>query len=410
MRFPYGYYLLCVFVYLIALPFLVISSFRQKHRYSLPARFFTRDLNLTYKPHYWFHACSFGEVKSLEPIISALKKTHTTILITTITQTGYEEAKRLYETSDSKDLGHQEEKGQVMVKYLPFELFLPVWNRYLDELKCLIVTEAEIWKMLFFVAKAHNAHTMLINARISERSLKNYLRLKWFYRGVFKTIDSVLAQSQLDKSRLEMVGAHNVEVFGNLKVLNAPKLGKSYVKPPAFVVMGASTHKGEEKLILQAFMSLKKTTPDAILLIAPRHPERFSDVYQSLLQSSLRVARFSQKGLEAIESAEVILVDVLGELVNLYAISDVVILGGAFAKVGGHNPLEPAFFHTKLISGEYIFNQRALFECVKNAYIIPPEKLEETLLNHKNLSQSSVECASDDKLHQLLEKITHANR
>lgn len=407
MRFPYGYYLLCVLVYIIAFPFLVISSFRQKHRHSIPARFFARDLNLPCKPHYWLHACSFGEVKSLEPIISALKKTHTTILITTITQTGYKEAKRLYETSSN----NTNQEGKVIVKYLPFELFLPLWNRYLDEIKCLVVTEAEIWKMLFFVAKARNAHTMLINARISERSLKNYLRLKWFYQSVFKTIDHVLAQSYLDKSRLEMIGARNVEVFGNLKVLNSPKVSKSYAKPPAFVVMGASTHRGEEKLILQAFMSLKKIMPDALLLIAPRHPERFSDVYQFLSQGSLRIAKFSQKGLEAVESegAEVILIDVLGELVNLYAISDVVILGGAFAKVGGHNPLEPAFFHTKLISGEYIFNQHALFECVKNAYIIPPENLKETLLNHKNLSQSSIEYASDDKLRQLFEKITYAN-
>ncbi len=401
-RFPFTYYCLCIILYLIALPILIANIFRAKHRESIPARFFYSSLDC--EPQYWFHACSFGEIKSLEPLINASKTMPCTILITTITHTGFKEAKRLYQThsADSQDTAH------IVVRYLPFEIFLPLWSKSCRQLKTLVVTEAEIWQMLFYLAKSHRARTLLINARISNRSHKNYQRFAWFYQGIFNLIDEVLAQSQIDKERLENLGAHNVEVFGNLKTLNTPSLSAHYAKPSSAVFIGASTHRGEEKLILEAFKALKNAQKSsdnsALLLIAPRHPERFKEVYELSLRTFTNTTLFSQTHLNA-HNTDVIIIDTLGELNNLYAISDVVILGGGFAKIGGHNPLEPAYFHTKLISGEHIFNQYALFEEIEHYVLIPPQSLKDTLLRWESLPKSAIKTNSQDKLTTLIQKI-----
>ncbi|WP_295699927.1 lipid IV(A) 3-deoxy-D-manno-octulosonic acid transferase [uncultured Helicobacter sp.] len=398
--FPLGYYCLCVLLYIIALPFLIASSFRLKHKDSIPARFFPFFIKkLEYEPHYWFHACSFGEVKSLEPLINAFYNKSVNILITTITHTGFNEAKRLYgNKADSK--------AHIIVRYLPFEIFLPLWSKQCKGLKTLVVTEAEMWKILFFMAKSHNAHTLLINARISQRSYKNYERFVWFYQGIFALIDEVLAQSHIDKRRLEALGATHIEVFGNLKTLNTPCVSTHYTKPSMPLFIGASTHRGEERLILESFKTFKEQSPTTLLLLAPRHPERFKEAYDLSMSFFSRTALFSQTHLESCEQYDVIVIDTLGELNNLYAISDVVILGGSFTtNVGGHNPLEPAFFGTRLISGEHIFNQYALFESVENYVLIPPQSLSDTLSRWELLPKSAIKTNSHDKLNILLQKI-----
>ena len=398
--FPLAYYAVCVLLYFIALPFLIVSSFRAKHHHSLPARFSPFHIKkLKCEPTYWLHACSFGEVRSLEPLVSALASQEVEILITTITHTGFNEAKHLYENRAG-------DKAHIVVHYLPFEIFLPLWSKSCKNLKTLIVTEAEMWKMLFFLAKSHNAHTMLINARISVRSQKNYEYFAWFYQGIFAFIDEVLAQSHSDKERLEKLGARNVAVFGNLKTLNPPSLSTHYPKPSTPLFIAASTHRGEEKLILEAFKAYKEQDSAPILLLAPRHPERFKEVYELSLDIFPRTALFSQGGLESYAQYDVIVIDALGELNNLYAISDLVILGGGFVNnVGGHNPFEPAFFGTKLVSGEHIFNQYALFEEVENYVLIPPQSLTDTLKRWENLPASSIKVASHHKLTALLQKI-----
>lgn len=402
LAYPLTYYALCVVLYIITLPFLLLSSLRAKHKHSIPARFFppfcTRRLN--FKPRFWFHVCSFGEVRSISPIINAMPKEP--ILITTITHTGFSEAKRLYKDSHIK------------VRYLPFEIFLYRWSKDLERLETLVVSEAEMWKMLFFTAKKVGAKTMLINARISSRSYKSYKRFRGFYKSIFALIDEVLAQSKVDKERLATIGAKNISIFGNLKILSTPTLSANYTKPHRAIILAASTHRGEEKLILQAFKSAF-FAPDSsaessqdqkpLLIIAPRHPERFSEVY-ALTQSAFREsALFSKINMQKLDSKAVVVIDKLGELNNLYAIADVAILGGSFVRnVGGHNPLEPAFFNTRLISGEHIFNQLALFECVANYLLITPSHLTHTLKHWRDLKPSEI-IKSDNSLTSLLSRI-----
>lgn len=241
--------------------------------------------------------------------------------------------------------------------------------------------------------KKRGAKTYLINARISDKSYNSYKRFSFFYKKVFANIDKIFAQTQEDKERLLELGAKEVEVIGNIKLAQLPKVTKEFTKPDETLITAGSTHEKEEELILNSYKR-----EFGKLVIVPRHPERFEKVAKLLAdyakRNSLSFHRFSK---QEDFSSDIILVDKLGELNNIYAISDIVILGGAFANVGGHNPVEPAYFGCKLISGKRIFNQKSLFECVKNYKIIEDDELKQTLENIKNIERSSLVQKGDIK-------------
>lgn len=385
--FPLSYYVLLFFLYLIALPLLALFSLKKKYSHSIPERFFLKNFALEFSPTYWFHACSFGESKSYEPILKALlaKEPNAKILLTCTTNTGFDYLKN-FQVSHPQNF---------IIHYLPFEIFLPFYRSYLKDLKTLVVTEAELWKMLFWVGKSVGAKTLLLNARISNRSLKSYMRMKWFYSSLFTLVDKVLAQSEIDKQRLESLGAKNVESFGNLKIFSIPQITQHYEKKKD-VILCASSHRDEEKLILDSFLPLSL---DATLIIVPRHPERFTEV-QSLCEQECKkysktFSTFKQ------EWGDVVLVNAMGELNNFYAIADCVILCGSFAPIGGHNPLEPAFFHAPILSGKHIYNQNALFSLIEGYELLESEELKERLQNYKSLPPSSIK-ESESKLDELI--------
>jgi 3-deoxy-D-manno-octulosonic-acid transferase len=355
------YYLLLSFIYILAIPYLIFKSKSQKYRQAIPAKFFLKNNSKLKQNGIWFHSCSMGETKAIKPLIEYYEDKAN---VTVITNTGYEEAKKI--TSN--------------VRYLPFEIFLPFW---INKQKVLVVMEAELWYMLFLCAKQKGAKTFLINARISDKSYSSYKRFSFFYKKIFKNIDKVFAQSLVDKQRLEELGASNVEVIGNIKLAQLPVALNIFSKPNTLVLCAASTHEKEEELVLNAY---KKE--QGKLIIVPRHPERFEKV-DLLIQNfvkdkELTYHKFSNK--EEFDS-DIILLDKMGLLNEIYAISDVVILGGAFEKIGGHNPIEPAFFSCKIISGKNIFNQKPLFECIKNYYLIENEELSEYLNNIEKLEK-----------------------
>ncbi len=325
-------------------------SLKQKYKKSIFGRFFLYK-NPSFKDNsIWFHACSFGEIKSLKPLILELKN----VSLSATTQTGFEEALKL---SDN-------------VRYLPFEIFLPFW---IKSPKLLVVSEAELWYLLFFIAKLKSAKTMLINARISDKSFSSYKKFSWFYKKIFENVDFVFAQSQKDKQRLEILGAKNVSVNGNIKSASIPKPSKYFPKPDKRVITLASTHEGEEEILLDRLgLDLND-----MLIIAPRHPERFERVRSIAKKYSqdngLNCKFFSQSGFC---ECDVLVLDCLGELINIYAISDISFLCGSFIDgIGGHNPLEPAFFNNILVSGKYIFNQKALYPLVDNVYFCDKDEL-----------------------------------
>lgn len=310
------------------------------------------------------HGCSLGEVKSFEPLLRDCTKS---VSIFTTTQTGYEQAQKICDE----------------VRYLPFEIFLPFWLR---KTKLLVVTEAELWYMLFFVCKNLGAKTMLINARISDKSYKNYKKFSFFYKRIFENIDMVFAQTNTDKQRLQEFGAKNVIVNGNIKTALVQKVTKKYDKKHKRLIVLASTHENEEELILKDL----KLQENDMLVVVPRHPQRFLHVKQLAnkyaKKNTLKCKFFSEVGFEI---CDILVCDTLGELINIYAISDISILCGSFVNgVGGHNPLECAYFNNVIISGEYIFNQKALYSHVENIYFCKSYEINDML--KKNLLRSKL--------------------
>lgn len=347
------YYTFAVIFYIITAPFLfLLSFFKEKYKISLKSRFFLyKNLKQEYADVH-FHACSYGEVKSM----GCLFKQINNYRISVITNTGFNEALR-----------HTHK-----VNFLPFEIFIPFWFK---PCKVLVIFEAELWLMLVFMAKFFNAKIVLINARISDKSQKKYEKFKFFYKVIFRYIDEVFAQSLKDKERLEALGAKNVIAYKNIKINNENKTTRKFLKLNSRLLILASTHENEEKLILSKI----ELSENDKLIIAPRHPERFKKV-EKILQTfceknNFSMQKFSNLNLnnntlenEFVEKC--LLLDSLGELENFYSISDIVFLCGSFVRnIGGHNPVEAAKYKNIIISGEYFFNQESLYSEVENIYI-----------------------------------------
>lgn len=361
------YYLLSASLYILAFPLLVYLSFKQKYTESIPARFFLVGNQPFKECDVWFHSCSLGETKAVIPLAKRFKK----IAMSAITKTGFDEASTLGNNS----------------RYLPYELFLPFW---VPKTKLLVVMEAELWMLLFACTKMKGAKTALINARISEKSYPKYMRFRFFYKTLFCFVDAVFAQSAADKERLESLGAKNVHITGNIKQAIGNYNIKDIDTDARRNFVAASTHDGDEEAIVDAFLSAGLFKKER-LVVVPRHPERFLKVEGYLrdfaLSNHLSFSKFSE---DRSMFADIVLVDALGELINVYAKSYLVVLGGAFTEIGGHNPLEPAYFGTKLVSGIHIFNQQASFEKVKNAYFCELGSLVDLLANHENLAHSEL--------------------
>ncbi|SFV90283.1 Lipid IVA 3-deoxy-D-manno-octulosonic acid transferase [often with also] [hydrothermal vent metagenome] len=362
-------------IYLIALPFLFLLSFKSKYRVSIPARFFLWKNPPLEKDGIWFHTCSYGEAKAIKPLVDALPKT--LLRMTTTTHTG----KSVIESYTPQS------------RYLPFEPLLFGWLR---PQKALVVMEAEFWYLLFVLAKRRGAKTLLVNARMNDRSFPKYLKMRWFYRQIFASIDAVYAQTQTDKERLEALGADHVTVTGNIKLASLPKVTRRLVKPNGMLLCAASTHEGEEMLVLEAFVALKKEMPDAKLAVVPRHPERFGKV-AALLEAFAQRNQMQWHCFSDDMSLEddIVLIDRMGELVNLYAVSDMVILGGAFVPVGGHNAAEAAQFGCKIISGPHYFNQKDIFEAVEGIAVVEPANLTRRVLQYAQLKPARLKTKTD---------------
>lgn len=366
------YLFLSVTLYIVALPLIILLSFKQKYKESIPARFFLfKNSRFKKNDGVWFHVCSLGEAKALKPLISLTEDKD--IKITTITHTGYAEAKKY-----GKDL-----------RYLPYEMFLPLWMK---KQKLLVILEAEFWYMLIIWGYLRGTKVVLLNARIPEKSAKKYLQFAWFYKKMLDKVEVIYAQSEADKNRFLALGAKNIEVIGNIKLAGDIKKTKTYTKPEGETIVAGSTHDTEELSTLKAYIEYRKQK-DAKLFVVPRHPERFEEVYnlmQRLAQeNSLTLSRFSE---DRLFTTDMILVDAMGELNNIYAISDIAILGGAFKEdVGGHNPLEPAYFGCKIITGKHFFHQYELFKYVHHVQYVESDEIHKALMASENLPNSIVE-------------------
>ncbi len=377
------YTLLATVLFVVALPFILFLSFKKKYRSSIPSRFFLYN-NRPFKEHdIWFHVCSLGEAKAIAPIVERLKGLK--IAISVITHTGFEAAS----------------KYTAEVRYLPFEPWLWFWIR---TPKTVVILEAEFWYLLFSICTLRGARVIALNARISDRSFPKYYKMRWFYARLFEKCDLILCQSSEDMARFIALGAHNVEVVGNIKLAQKIEATKEYPKPDGLLIVAGSTHEGEEEGILRGFMEYHAVHPHTKLLIVPRHPERFTKVADLIIRLAPEIS-FSRWSQIQTMDTDIILIDAMGELNNLYAISDIAILGGAFSPIGGHNPLEPAHFGCKIITGKQIFLQRELFKYVSHVQFVELDAISEALHSAETLPPSQVNATIDlDRVMECLKK------
>jgi len=303
----------------------------------------------------WFHAVSVGEAEALFPLIRRLQqqKPQTKLLITTTTPTGSARVRSV--------LGQTVEHV-----YLPYDTPSSV-RRFMQCFKpaLAVIMETEIWPNLFSYCGEHEIPLYIINARLSEKSARGYRKLPSLIKPVLANVKQIAAQTQEDAERFITVGANPEQVMtvGNIKfdleisedLIAEGKQLKASIFKSRFIWLVASTHKGEEQLFLEIYKELKQKIPELLLLIVPRHPERFSEVGELCEQNKLVVITRTSKQPCDFET-NVYLADTMGELKMLYAAADVAFIGGSMVPVGGHNLLEASAIGIPVLFGPYMSN------------------------------------------------------
>ncbi|KGO98132.1 lipid IV(A) 3-deoxy-D-manno-octulosonic acid transferase [Novilysobacter defluvii] len=302
----------------------------------------------------WLHAVSVGEVNAAVPVVNALRRGRPDLrlLVTTITPTGSERVRALW--------GHDIEHV-----YLPYDLPGAV-GRFLDHYRphAALIMETELWPNLLFGCRDREVPVFILNARLSERSLRGYRVLAPLVGRALRTVRTVAAQSLADAVRFVRLGARSEQVVevGNLKYDVAVPDGLDAFAAECRATAGdrlawiaASTHEEEEAAVLAIHRRLREQFPDLLLLWAPRHPERFSVVAGQARAGGWKVSTRSRARWPAPTDA-VFVVDTLGELVPFYAAADVAFVGGSLQPVGGHNLLEPAAAGTAIVTGPHLHN------------------------------------------------------
>ena len=303
----------------------------------------------------WIHAVSLGEVNAAVPLIEALMRRYrdSPFVITTVTPTGSARVLQLF-------------GDRVFHVYLPYDLTTAV-RRFLDRVRprLAVIMETEIWPNLFFTCSDRNISIVVANARLSEKSLRGYWPIQPLVRRAIRCASFIAAQSQSDGERLHSLGAptERLAVVGNLKFdMSVPddivRHGRDFRAAAGAdrpVWIAASTHEGEELVVLKAHAEVLRRFPDALLLIAPRHPERFKALATSCRAFGFRTATRSKDG-HADRHKQCFVIDSMGELLGFYAAADVAFVGGSLVPVGGHNLLEPAALARPVIVGPHTFN------------------------------------------------------
>lgn len=317
----------------------------------------------------WIHAVSVGEFLAVLPLIKQLQAHNQPLLITTTTPTGSAMVK--------EKLGES-----VSHCYLPFDTPTLV-KRFVQQAKPLLAVfiETEIWPNYLHQLSKTSTPTLLINARLSEKSFKGYQRFGSFAHETLSGITAVACQNVDSQQRFLKLGA-NASVLGNIKFdLSVPSdLTEKTTAIQALLnhqpfILAASTHKGEDSIILNAFQNSDYASSHR-LVIAPRHPERSQDIQQICKTQSISAQQYTTLQSPMDATTHVLIIDTLGELLYFYALADIAIIGGAFVERGGHNPLEAALFSTPCIIGPHYFNFQTLIDSMKqnNAIIISDEK------------------------------------
>lgn len=343
----------------LAAPILLLGLYKKKEgKPSVGNRWkehfgFTPKLESTEQP-IWLHAVSVGEVLASKPIIQALQKNYplTPILVTTTTSTGAAQAEKI------EGISH---------RYMPidFSWCITGFLRAINP-SVMLIMETELWPNTLYQVKKTGTPIVVMNARLSEKSMLNYQKVKPIFNLAAPFIDRIVCQFDSDKIRflalnipqkkLSTAGSvkFDLHIDSDIKQQGA-ELANQWNNRPTWIA--ASTHEGEDKLILQAHQKLLKTHPHALLVLVPRHPERFNNVFLLAKDANLNtVKRSSSEKIS--EITQVYLGDTMGEMLLLFAATDIAFMAGSLLgkKVGGHNLLEPAALEKPILTGPSYFN------------------------------------------------------
>jgi 3-deoxy-D-manno-octulosonic-acid transferase len=298
----------------------------------------------------WLHAVSLGEMSAAAPLVRALRARYpqSALVLTTATPTGRARARSLF-------------GEDVDVRLLPYDMPGAV-ARFLERIRprLALIMETEIWPNLYVEVERRGVPLVLASARLSANSVVRYRRFGGLFRGIFSASSLIAAQTDVDAERFVAVGAQSARtrVVGNIKFdleLGAGVLERGRQLRTSFgnsrpVWIAGSTHAGEEEQVLAAHAELLRVEPDALLLLVPRHPDRFAAVTGLLNARDMRFARRSGGAIPD-AATPVMLVDTVGELAALYASADVAFVGGSLVPIGGHNLLEPAALGVPVLTG-----------------------------------------------------------
>ncbi len=310
----------------------------------------------------WLHTVSVGEFLATLPLLRQLMQDYPEhpLIITCTTTTGSAQI--------SKTFAEEIKAGSIFHVYLPYDLPGSM-QRFFKKMKpCLgIVMETEIWPNMLYIAQQCNVPMLLLNARMSERSAKGYARFPSLTKTALNQFSSIAVQNEVDASRLINLGADKklLHITGSIKF--DIKINPQDIKDGALlreqlnwqektVLIAASTHKNEDEILLDVFKNLKRRHSDLVMLLVPRHPERFQSVYQLLTQSVFKVLKRSQMNAHTESPIDILLGDSMGEMMRYFACSDVVFMGGTMVPTGGHNILEPAALGLPIVCGPHMFN------------------------------------------------------
>jgi len=322
----------------------------------------TLDLPRSSRHPVWIHACSVGEVASMAPVVRALLTLKLPIHMTVVTATGQSQARRLF-------------GEKISISYLPWDIpgLMMRWLKKLDP-RVLLLTETEFWPGMLAACHRRSIPVISINTRISDRSFPRYHASRWLWRRWLSHVKLFFAQSHLDAERLQAIGVdpERIRIAGNLKyTIEAPlvdasgirkRLDSSQQRP---ILLAASTHADEEATLLKMLPLWQRSCPNLLLVLVPRHPERFDTVGRVITQLGFRYSRWS--GQNSDPKANIVLVDAMGVLKTLYAVADIVFIGGSLVPVGGHNPLEATVCGRSVVTGPFIENFREIMTDLQRA-------------------------------------------
>ncbi|WP_038178874.1 lipid IV(A) 3-deoxy-D-manno-octulosonic acid transferase [Vibrio rhizosphaerae] len=382
--------LIYTFVLAIIAPFYLLSLFKKKEGKPCVGSRWTEHFGFTpplsaHKDQeiIWIHAVSVGETISVIPFIKQLNIDfpEKRIIITTTTPTGAEQAQKI--------------SGIAEHRYMPLDFPFAI-RGFIRSIRPshLIIMETELWPNLLYIAKNNHIKISIINARLSEKSYHNYLKVKPLINFCLYHIDQIYCQHREDSDRFHLLGAqtsqlsvtgslkYDIEISEEIKKQSADLRNKIGARRPVWIA--ASTHIGEDELILENHKQILEEFPDALLILVPRHPERFNSVYELCVKEGLTTQRRTQEDTHG-QPYQVYLGDTMGEMLILIGAADICVMGGSFIgkTVGGHNVLEPASLGIPTITGPSYYNFRDITLTLQQSGAV-------IILTHANEISSSV--------------------